>query len=136
VLTAIEGVPGVTARDAKFAAFTVNCVVPLMEPETAMIVTVPSFKPVARPLTVMDAIVGAEEVQATVFVMSWLVPSLNVPVAVYCCCTPSGMVIMSGVTAMEVSVALVTVNVAVFDVTVPEVAVIIDVPAATPKTFP
>src|SRR5882724_240026 len=43
---------------------------------------------------------------------------------------------MEPVTAMEVSVALVTVNVAVFDVTVPEVAVIIDVPAATPKTFP
>jgi len=125
----MDGAAGVTASEAKFAAFTANCVVPVTEPETAVMVTVPSFKPVARPLTVIDAIVVPEELQLTVFVMSWLVPSEKVPVAVYCCCTPSGMVIMSGVTAIELSVALVTVSVAVFDVSVPEVAVIIVVPA-------
>ena len=100
-----------------------------MEPERAVIVTEPSFKPVARPLTVMDAIVFPDELQVTVFVMSWLVPSENVPVAVNCCCTPSGMVIMSGVTAIELSVALVTVNVAAFDVKAPEAAVILVEPA-------
>ena len=126
---AIVGMPGVTANEARFAAFTVSNVLPGVVPDIAVIVTVPSFSPVAKPLTVMEAIVFADELHVTVFVMSWLVPSENVPVAVYCCCTPNGIVILSGVTAIELSVAVVTVNAAAFDVTEPDVAVIIVVPA-------
>jgi hypothetical protein len=51
------------------AAFTVNDVAPLTAPAVALIFVLPSFKPVAKPLTVMDAIVIAEDAQVTVPVM-------------------------------------------------------------------
>jgi hypothetical protein len=58
------------ARDTKFVEFTVNEVLPLTAPDVALIVTVPRVTPVARPLTVIDAIPLPEEVQVTVLVMS------------------------------------------------------------------
>jgi hypothetical protein len=58
----------------------------------------------------MVAIVASEELQVTVLVTSWMVPSVNVPVAVNCSASPSGSDGMAGVTAMETSAADVTVN--------------------------
>jgi hypothetical protein len=46
------------------------------------------------------------------------------------------MDMFAGVTAMELSVALVTVRVAEFEVIVPDVAVIVVVPAAKPLAIP
>jgi hypothetical protein len=41
-----------------------------MDPDVALIVTVPRFTPVARPLTVMEAMLLPDEAQVTVLVMS------------------------------------------------------------------
>jgi hypothetical protein len=121
------------------AAFTVNEVLPLMAPAVAEIVTVPSFKAVAKPLTVMDATLLPVDAQVTVLVMSCVVASLKVPVAVNCCCTPNGIDAPAGVTTRETRVALVTVRDAV-PVTVPDGAVFeavtVTVPAATPIAVP
>ena len=61
--------PGFTSREARFAALMLSEVFAVTAPEVAVIVTVPRFKPVARPLTVMDAVLFPEEVQVTVLVM-------------------------------------------------------------------
>ena len=55
----------------------------------------------------MLAILLAEELQATVELMSCDVPSLYFPVAVNCCVDPKAMVDPDGVTAIDVKVALV-----------------------------
>ena len=131
---------GVTARDARFAALTVTARLPVIALAVAVIVELPSFKPVASPLTVIGATLGEEETHATVPVMSCVVESENVPVAVNCCCTPRGIVVPPGcVTAMETSVALLTVSIAVAEVepvAVAPVAVMVTVPAATPIAVP
>src|SRR5208282_2456849 len=77
------------------------------EPEAAVIVTVPRFPAVARPLTVIDAMLFFDELQVTVPVMFCVVPSENVPVAVNCCNVPRGMDAFAGVTAIETKVALI-----------------------------
>lgn len=59
-------------------------VLPLTDPEAAVMVIVPRLRAVAAPLTVMDANVGCDEFQVTAFVMSWVEPSENVAVAVNC----------------------------------------------------
>ena len=71
----------------------------------------------------------SEELQAADARFSVL-PSLNVPVAVNCCLFPAAIVGAAGVTAIETSVAGVTVKV-VEPFNGPEVAVIVVVPAAT-----
>lgn len=135
VPAAIVTLPGWIAKEARSAALTVAVTLPLIEPEAAVIVVVPRLRAVARPLTVIDATLVFDEVQVTVAVMSCVVPSEKVPVAVNCCRVPSGMDALVGVTAMEVRLALVTVRVAV-EKTLPEVAVMIEVPAATPRARP
>ena len=67
-----------------------------------------------------------------------MLPSLKVPVAANCCVTPSGSVGIAGVTAIETSVAAVTVTV-VEPLIDPEVAVTVALPIvtllATPRLF-
>lgn len=109
--------------------------VPLTEPEAAVMVAVPRLRAVANPLTVMVKTLVFEELHVAVSVMSCVVPSEKVPIAVNCCNVPSGMDGLVGVTAIEVTVAPVTVKVA-FAKTLPEVAVITDVPAASPMARP
>jgi hypothetical protein len=139
VFTAIEGLTGVIASEARFAALIASEVLPLTDPDVALIVTVPRFRPVASPLTVIEARLLPEDAHVTVPVMSCVVLSENVPTALYCCNTPSGIEEFKGVTSILVSVALVTVSVAV-PVTVPEgivkLAVIVDIPPAKPIAFP
>lgn len=120
--------PGVTTSEARFAALTFSDVLALVAPDVAVIVTVPRFKAVARPLVVIEAMFVPEEVHVTMLVMSWVVPSENDPVAVYCCKTPRGTERFTGVTLMEFKVALVTVRAAIATMA-PDVAVIVDEPA-------
>lgn len=135
LLSAIVTFPcGITSEE-RSAALTFSEVLPLTEPEAAVIVTVPSFRAVARPLTVIDATLFFEELQVTVPVMSCVVPSENVPTAVNCCDVPSGMDAFTGPTAMETGVALVTVRVALEE-TLPAVAVIVEAPADVPIVSP
>jgi hypothetical protein len=58
-----------------------------------------------------------------------------VPVAVNCCVPPGAIVKLAGVTAIETSVAAVTVR-TVDPLTEPEVAVIVDVPTETAVANP
>ena len=67
------------------------------------------------------ATVVVNELQVTELVRFWVLVSLNVPVAVNCCVVPLGIEGLAGLTAMDTSVAAVTVSV-VEPVTLPEVA--------------
>ena len=66
---------------------------------------------VAKPLVLTVATNSSDELQATNTVISWLVPSEYVPVAVNCWVTPTGILGSAGVTAMEDRVAEFTVRV-------------------------
>jgi hypothetical protein len=124
------GVAGVTAMEASTAGVTVSVVFPVMLPEVAEIVVVPTATVVARPPAAMVAVAVLDEAQVTEAVRFCVVLSVYVPVAVNCGAIPLATLGLAGVTAIETSAAPVTVSV-VFPVTVPEVAEIVVVPAAT-----
>ena len=71
----IEGVAGVTVMDVRTAAVTVRDAVPVIAPEVAVIVEVPTATPVARPPLLMVAVAVELEVQVTAEVMSAVEPS-------------------------------------------------------------
>ena len=62
-------------------------------------------------------------------------PSLNVPVAVNCCVAPLVIDGFAGVTAIDCSVAAVTVS-TVEPLTAPNVALIVEVPTPAPVASP
>jgi len=96
------GLAGVTEMDNRVAEFTVRVVLPEIFPEVAvMVVPVPTATAVARPLLFTVAIDVLDELQVTCAVISRLVPSENVPVAVNGWVTPTGILGLAGVTAME-----------------------------------
>ena len=76
---------------------------------------------VAKPVVLIVATVEEEEFHVAVLVRFWVVPSLKVPVAVNCWVFPMAIEGFAGVTAMDASVAGVTVSV-VLPETEPEVA--------------
>jgi hypothetical protein len=126
---------GVIVIDARFAAFTVSAAFPLTPPIVAEMVAVPIFNPVASPLTVIEAIPVLEDFHVTTPVTSCTLPSEKVPVAVNCCEIPNGMFGFAGVTAIKLITAAVTVKV-VDPETVPEVAVMVLLPAASAFASP
>ena len=75
----------------------------------------------ARPAVLTVATVAAEELHVAVLLRFCVVPSVYVPVAVNCCVPPLAIDGFAGVTAMDTSVAAVTVSV-VLPETAPEVA--------------
>ena len=121
--------------ETRFVALTVAEAVPVIAPEVAVMVTVPRSLPVASPLTVIEATLVDDELHVTVPVISCVLLSENVPVAVNCCTVPRGMPAIMGVTLMEVRVALVTVSSTLWE-TPPEVAVMVEVPAVNPMARP
>jgi hypothetical protein len=131
----IEGFAGVTAIDCSVAAVTVNPVDPTMEAEVAEIVEVPTAAPVARPAAVMVAVAVFDELHVAVLVRFWVVPSLKVPVAVNCWVAPLVIDGLAGVMAIDCSVAAVTVSV-VEPFTVPEAALMVEVPTPAPVARP
>ena len=120
----IEGAAGVTAMERSVKGTTVKVVEPLMFPERALIVAVPSPVLIAKPEVAMMATEVFEEPQATEAVMFCVLPLLNVPVAVNCRVVSRAMDGFAGVTEMETRTAALTVKV-VEPVTEPEVAVIV-----------
>ena len=72
-------------------------------------------------MVLIVATVEEEEFHVAVLVRFWVVPSLNVPVAVNCSVFPMAIEGCVGVTAMDASVAGATVSVALPE-TEPEVA--------------
>jgi hypothetical protein len=79
---------GVTLIAVITAGVTVSVVVPLIPEALAVIVVVPTpvvcVKPAVGLLMLIVAALGFEELQFAVLVMSWMVPFVNVPVAVNC----------------------------------------------------
>jgi hypothetical protein len=69
------GFGGVTEIEDRVAEFIVRVVPPEMAPEAAVMVDVPWAKAVARPVLLMVAADGVEEVQVTREVISKLDPS-------------------------------------------------------------
>jgi hypothetical protein len=135
VLAAIVVSPCTIASEARLAAFTLKDAVPWTEAEAAVIVTLPRFRAVARPLEVIDATLLLDDVHVTEPVISCVVPSENDPVAVNCCKVPKGRDAVRGVTAIEVTLALVTVRTALKETPL-KLAVSVVVPAATPFASP
>ena len=73
---AIELFAGVTAIEARTEEVTVSVAVPCTVPETAMIVVLPTIKPLARPAALIVATFGADELHAAVLVRFCVLPSL------------------------------------------------------------
>jgi hypothetical protein len=82
---AIDGFAGVTARDTNVAAVTVRGVLPLIDPEVAVIVVLPCATLVAKSVALIIATFVADELHVTLAVRFCVEPSLYVPVAVNCC---------------------------------------------------
>jgi hypothetical protein len=93
---------GVRVRDVSTGAVAVNVAVPVIEPEVAVIMADPSAMDVATPdVALIVANPGALELQVTVFVISPVLASLKVPVAVNCWVNPTGTLGLADVTAMD-----------------------------------
>jgi hypothetical protein len=112
VPNAIEGAAGVTLMVCNVAlVMPSGTAVLLTVPNTAVIFAVPAACPRAIPEAALIAAIEALDVdQVTACVMSCVLPSLNVPVAANCSVAPFAMEELAGVTAMDASVAEVTVR--------------------------
>lgn len=132
---ASAAVAGATEIAVRVTEFTLNDVEPVTELRVALMLAFPGAIAVARaePSTVATATLS--DTQVTSRVMTWLVESLNDPVAVYASLVPAGMVRAVGVTAMEVTVALVTVRSAEA-LSAPTAALIVAVRAVRPLAIP
>jgi hypothetical protein len=125
----IDGSAGVTAMDWSVAAITVSTVLPVTPFNVAEIEEVPTAAVVARPAAVIVAVDGVAEAHVTLLVTFCVLLSLNVPVAVNCWVAPLVMLGLAGVTAMDCSVAAVTVA-TVEPEMAPDVALTVEVPTA------
>jgi hypothetical protein len=110
-------------------------VLPVVAPEVAVMVAMPPATAVARPLLLTVATSVLDELQVTCTVVSWLVPSEYAPEAANCWVDPTCIFGLAGVTDMEDRVAEVTERVVAPEI-VPEVAVMVSVPAATAEPRP
>ena len=132
------GLLGVTEMDTSVAEVTVSVEVPEMLPEVAEMPVVPAATELANPLEpaalLMAATAVSDELQVTVVVRSCVVLSENVPVATNCWFVFLTMLGLVGVTAMETSVAEVTVSVVDPDMS-PHFAVIFVLPALEACVF-
>jgi hypothetical protein len=131
----IEGFTGVTAIDTNVAGVTVSVVLPETLPEVAWMVVDPVPAALARPAVLIVATPAAEELHVAVPVRFCVLASVYVPVAVNCCVLPFTIDGFAGVTAIDTSVAAVTVSV-VLPETVPEVAWMVVDPVPTALASP
>ena len=118
---------------------TVNCEEDDKDPSAAVIVDVPTPTVVARPWLPLELLIIATaevpDVHVTELVMSCALLSEYVPVAVNCCFDVRETVGETGETEMLVSVAAVTLKVAV-PVSAPKAAVMDAVPGASADASP
>ena len=134
--TAVPAVPhNAETLETVAVLITVRLVEPLMLPSVAEIVTVPGETAVANPVLLIVAHVVSEEAQVTELVRFSVVPLDNVPVAVNCSVSPTGKLVLAGVTAIDWSAAAVTVN-PVEPLILPRVAEIVTGPGDTAEARP
>ena len=131
---AIEGFAGLTAIDSRTAAVTLMVVLPLTDPELAVICADPVPNVEASPLVfvvlLIVAMAGALELHCTVLVKSCVLPSVKVPVALNCCVMPKATPGIAGVIAKETKAGGVTFRV-VEPLTFPVVAMTLALPTDT-----
>ena len=127
VPSGIAAIGGLIAIDSSAAAVTVSSVELLTVPDVALMLAVPIATLCASPARLMVATATVSDDQLTVLLRFWVLPSVNVPVAVNCCVVPSASEGVAGVITNETSAAAVTVSV-VDPVTVAEVAVMVAIP--------
>ena len=96
---------------------------------------VPVANPLARPAAEIVAVEAVPDAQVTRLVRFSVELSENMPVAVNCSVSPFGRLGLAGVTTIDTRVTLLTVS-TVWPVTLPDVALIEDVPAASPLARP
>jgi hypothetical protein len=132
---AMVALAGVIRMPVSVEDCTTKLAEPLTAPCWAKIVAAPGDWPVASPPTAMLAMLLAEEDQVTALVSVWVVPSLYVPIAVYCEVDAGARTAVAGDTEIDDSVAELTVSAAEPD-TVFSVAWIEVVPAAAPVAVP
>ena len=113
-----------------------SCFDPLIPDWVAEIVVCPTASPVARPVPLTLATVVVDELHVTEFVRVCVLPSLNVPVAVNCSVEAIFNEPEGALTAIDCSVAAVTVSTTAFDTTPLCVAVTLVVPAVSPVANP
>jgi hypothetical protein len=99
---AIEGFAGVMANETSAAGLTVTLADPVMLPEVAVTIALPTLAASASPELLTVIVAGALEVQVTEAVKSFDEPLLNSPSALNCWEVPLGRVAPEGVTVMEV----------------------------------
>jgi hypothetical protein len=126
---------GLTVIDMRDGADTVTPVDPETLPEVAVIVAPPTDNALASPPAAMPNTDGMFELQAADAVRSCVLPSLNVPVAVYCCVVPLAIVAFAGVTEIDTRVDCPTVNCPDPE-TAPTLAEIVAVPLPALVTSP
>jgi hypothetical protein len=132
---ATEGFTGVTAIDTSVAAVTVSVVLPEMAPLVALMVVPPAFSADAKPVALIVAVVVLDDAHVTLAVMFCVELSLYVPVAVNCCVLPAATEGFTGVTAIDTSVAAVTVSVVLPEMA-PLVALMVVPPAFSADAKP
>lgn len=76
VPSAIEGFAGVTAIETMVAGVTVRLLEPLIAPDVALMLALPTARALTSPLLVTVAVVAKEELQVAVLVRSCVLPSL------------------------------------------------------------
>ena len=113
---AMLGLVGVTSTDDRVAFVTVSVTLLEKMPLNDALMVVGPVEPVAEdvasPVELMVAIAGTVEFQTTCVVRSWVVLSVNVPIAANCWLVPRAMVAAgAGDTPIDTSVAFVTVRV-------------------------
>src|SRR6202008_838764 len=87
------------------AVDTVNPVEPLTVPKAAAIVVLPGVTLVARPVLLIVATAGLEELQTTDPEISCVLLSLNDPVAVNCLVVPVAIVALAGISVSDTRLA-------------------------------
>ena len=120
--------------DARVATVTVRVVAPESPPSEAIMEAVPIDAPVARPEAVTVA-AAVEELQVAEAVISCLVVSEKMPMALNCWFVPFAMLGLLGKTSTAVKVAAVTVS-RVLPVFPPKAAVRVVVPAEREEASP
>jgi hypothetical protein len=130
-----DALAGVTAIETSTASPTLSVAEPLIEPDVAVMIALPTPCPLANPPLAMLATVE-DEFQVTELVRSCALPSLYVPVAANCWLVPLAIEALPGLTDNDTRTGAVTATLAE-PVTEPEVvAVIVVVPGATLVAYP
>lgn len=121
--------------DCSVTAITISVVLPEIFSNVALIIDEPIFMPFARPFVEIAATEVVSDDHITEIVMSCDVLSEYFPVAANCFVTPTGIDGLTGVTAMDLSFAAVTVMVVLPEM-FPDVALMTDDPALMLVTSP